>query len=82
MIVAARVHQFEIAGESVIEECDGTVHECMSVCAISPTGAEIWLHIDEDTRELVAAWRIDGEWTDIDLEQARDEYADVLYAVC
>lgn len=44
-------------------------------------GIETWLHIDKDTRELVLAEQIDGDWFDLDLDYARKRFADVLYAV-
>ena len=68
--------QFEMIERNAI--IDGRM--CDSVVTVSPTGAEIWLHIDRETRELLLAERIDGEWTEIDLEQAWIDYADVLHA--
>lgn len=51
---------------------------CHSILTRSPTGAEIWLYIDHESMELVGAERIDGEWTDIGLDDARESYADLL----
>ena len=48
--------------------------ECTAAFATSPTGAEIWLYIDRDTGELVAAERLDGEWHDMPLDVAEADY--------
>ena len=72
---------WEIAGESVVEFDGGERHECESVVVFSPMGIETWLYVDRETRDLVLAEQIDGEWTDIDLDYARERFADVLYAV-
>lgn len=42
-------------------------------------GIETWLYVDEETGELLHAERIDGQWFDLDLDEARQEFADVLY---
>ena len=68
--------QFEIIeGNAIVND-----RLCDSVLTHSPTGAEIWLHIDRETRELLLAERIDGEWHELDIEQAEADYSDVLYA--
>ena len=72
---------WEFAGESVVELEDGVRHVCESVVVFSPMGMETWLHIDKDTRALILAEHIDGDWSDLDLDYARKRFADVLYAV-
>lgn len=69
-------NNFEICADTFI---DGK--PCISVVTYSPGGAEIWLFIDRESHELVAAQRIDGEWHDIDLEQAKQDYAGILYCI-
>ena len=71
---------WDIAGTSWVE-VDGIMRECRSVCVFSQLGVETWLSVDKATGELLAAEQIDGEWVDVDLDWAREEFADVLYAV-
>lgn len=47
----------------------------------SPLGIETWLYVDKETSELVLAEEIDGTWHDLDLEDARERFADVLYCI-
>lgn len=74
-------HPFEIAGEAFIGETESSLRRCIAVVTASPSGAEIWLYVDAETNELVKAQRIDGEWTELDTEDAAEEYADVLYCI-
>ena len=77
---SAGSHSWAVAGTAWVE-VDGETRECRSVCVFSPLGVETWLSVDKETGELVAAEQIDGEWIDVDIEWAREEFRDVLYAV-
>ena len=67
---------FEICGEASV---DGI--ECISVVTYSHTGAEIWLYVSKETNELINAQRIDGEWNDLDIDEAKKQYAEILYCL-
>lgn len=71
-------HQHEFGGYATVT-IDGVEHETVAVVSYSPLGIKTWLYVDKDTSELVLAERIDGEWYDLDLDEAREEFADVLY---
>ena len=73
-------HSWDVSGEVALKFDDGTVIDCRSVCVFSPMGIETWLYIDKDTGELVLAEQIDGDWVELDLEAAKEEFADVIYA--
>ena len=55
------------------EQCVCDLITCNSIL-----GIETLLYIDSKSGKLMAAEVIDGEWNDIDLEYAEQEYADVL----
>lgn len=75
------IHQFETHGKATLVDCaTGERHECVSVVTYSSTGAETWLYIEEGTGKLVGAERIDADgWHDMDIEEARREFAEVIY---
>ena len=73
-------HSWDICGTAYVD-IGGAKHECNSVVCYSPMGIETWLTVDKETGELYNAERIDGEWISLDLDQAREEFADVLYCV-
>ena len=71
---------FEVVGVAWVE-VDGRTRVCHEVVAFTPTGAEVWLYVDRGTGELLHAERIDGQWAEVDLERAAEEFADVLRCV-
>lgn len=75
------MHDFEITGTVWIGRDEKTARECYSVVTYSPMGIETWLYVDKETSELVLAEQIDGGWHDLDLDYAREQFADVLYCM-
>ena len=51
------------------------------VTIFSPLGIETYLTLDKLTGKLVAAEQIDGEWIDLDLDWAEEQFKDILDAV-
>ena len=74
------IHQYEVVGPATVS-AGGTVRDVTEVVTYSPLGVETWLYVDEQTGELIHAEQIDGEWRDLDLDEAREEFADVIYCV-
>ena len=75
------MQDFEITGTVWVSRDGHAARECHSVVAYSPLGIETWLYVDKETSELVLAEEIDGTWHDLDLEDARERFADVLYCI-
>lgn len=75
------MQSFEITGTVWVSRGGHAARECHSVVTYSPLGIETWLYVDKETSELVLAEEIDGTWHDLDLEDARERFADVLYCI-
>lgn len=75
------MQSFEITGTVWIGRGGTAARECRSVVVYSPTRAQTWLYVDKDTNELVFAGEVDTVWHDIDLEDAREHFADVLRCI-
>lgn len=74
-------HQYELHGHATLVSESGEEREVLAVVTYSRLGMETWLYVDEETGELLHAERIDGSWYDLDLDEAREEFADVIYAM-
>lgn len=75
------MQSFEITGTVWVSRDGQAARKCHSVVAYSPLGIETWLYVDKETGELVLAEEIDGARRDLDLEDARERFADVLYCI-
>jgi len=75
------MQSFEVTGTVWIGRGDMAARECRSVVVYSPTRAQTWLYVDKDTNELVFAGEVDTVWHDIDLDDARERFADVLRCI-
>lgn len=75
------MQSFEITGTVWVSRDGQAARECHSVVTYSSLGIETWLYVDKETSELVLAAEMKGAWRDLDLEDARERFADVLYCI-
>lgn len=69
---------YRITGIATVGRVGGE-RDCLSVMTRPVRGVETWLYVDRWSGELVLAEQVDnGRWSELDLDLARERFADVL----